>query len=284
MAKKSKRFRIGVEGATTDGRTIDRVWLTQMAANYSQQVYTAVVNMEHIKGYTPDSAFRRFGIVEALEAEEISEGPLKGKMALYAWIVPTDELVSMTAKLQKLFTSMEVNPKFSDTGEAYLVGLAVTDDPASLGTEMLQFSASAEANPLARRKQDRDNLFTAAEETLFEFEDLPEEKPGLFASIKALLSRKSADDDARFSDVHQAVEEVAGAHQSLSESVAEFGQSLGDLKRDFSQRLDDMQQKLSTAESDLSTLREQLTEEDSRSDRRPFSSGGNGSSEQLTTC
>lgn len=284
MAKKSKRFRIGVEGATTDGRTIDRVWLTQMAANYSQQVYTAVVNMEHIKGYTPDSSFRRFGIVEALEAEEISEGPLKGKMALYAWIVPTDELVSMTAKLQKLFTSMEVNPKFSDTGEAYLVGLAVTDDPASLGTEMLQFSASAEANPLARRKQDRDNLFTAAEETLFEFEDLPEEKPSFFASIKALLSRKSADDDARFADVHQAVEEVAGAHQALSESVAEVGQSVGDLKKDFSQRLDDMQQKLSTAETELSILREKLTEEDSRSDRRPLSSGGNGSSEQLTTC
>ncbi|HAU5500827.1 TPA: GPO family capsid scaffolding protein [Cronobacter sakazakii] len=284
MAKKSKRFRIGVEGVTTDGRTIDRVWLTQMAANYSQQVYTAVVNMEHIKGYTPDSAFRRFGIVEALEAEEISEGPLKGKMALYAWIVPTDELVSMTAKLQKLFTSMEVNPKFSDTGEAYLVGLAVTDDPASLGTEMLQFSASAEANPLARRKQDRDNLFTAAEETLFEFEDLPEEKPSLFASIKALLSRKSVDDDARFADVHLAVEEVAEAHQSLSESVAEVGQRVGNLKDDFSQRLDDMQQQLSTAENELSTLRERLSVEDSRSDRRPFSSGGNGSSDQLTTC
>jgi len=284
MAKKSKRFRIGVEGATTDGRTIERIWLTQMAANYSQQVYTAVVNMEHIKGYTPDSSFRRFGIVEALEAEEISEGQLKGKMALYAWIVPTDELVSMTAKMQKLFTSMEVNPKFSDTGEAYLVGLAVTDDPASLGTEMLQFSANAETNPLARRKQDRDNLFTAAEETLFEFEDLPEEKPSFFASIKALLSRKSIDDDARFADVHQAVEEVAEAHQSLSESVTEVGQSLGNLKDDFSKRLDDMQKKLTTAEGDLSTLREQLTEEDSRSDRRPFSSGGNGSSEQLTTC
>ena len=284
MAKKSKRFRIGVEGATTDGRTIERVWLTQMAANYNPQVYTAVINMEHIKGYTPDSSFRRFGIVEGLEAEEISEGPLKGKMALYSWIVPTDELVSMTAKLQKLFTSMEVNPKFSDTGEAYLVGLAVTDDPASLGTEMLQFSASAAVNPLARRKQDRDNLFTAAEETLLEFEDLPEEKPGLFASIKALLSRKSADDDDRFADVHLAVEEVAEAHQSLSESVAEVGQRVGNLKDDFSQRLDDMQQQLSTAESELSTLREKLSVEDSRSDRRPFSSGGNGSSDQLTTC
>jgi hypothetical protein len=38
---------------------------------------------------------------------------------------------------------MEVSTSFADTGKAYLVGLAATDDPASLGTEMLQFSASA---------------------------------------------------------------------------------------------------------------------------------------------
>lgn len=266
MAKKSKRFRIGVEGATTDGRTIERVWLTQMAANYNPQVYTAVVNMEHIKGYTPDSSFRRFGIVEKVEAEEISEGPLKGKMALYGWIVPTDELVSMTEKLQKTFTSMEVNPKFSDTGEAYLVGLAVTDDPASLGTEMLQFSAKAAVNPLARRKQAEGNLFTATEETTFEFEDVQGDKPGLFTRVKELLSRKASDDSARFADVHLAVEEVAGAHQKLSDSVGAVGESVSDLKVDFSKRLDDMQQKLGAAETEISNLREQLNREQPNSE------------------
>lgn len=151
MAKKAKRFRIGVEGATTDGRTIERSWLEQMAANYSPELYTAVINMEHIKGYTPDSPFRRFGVVEALDAEEISDGPLKGKLGLYALINPTDELVTLTGTMQKIFTSMEIRPEFADTGAAYLIGLAVTDDPASLGTEMLQFSASAGANPLANR-------------------------------------------------------------------------------------------------------------------------------------
>jgi hypothetical protein len=30
-----KRFHIGVEGATTDGRTIERAWLEQMAASYT---------------------------------------------------------------------------------------------------------------------------------------------------------------------------------------------------------------------------------------------------------
>ncbi|MCV4770805.1 GPO family capsid scaffolding protein, partial [Escherichia coli] len=85
-----------------------REWLTQMAASYNPQVYTALINMEHIKGFTPDGPFRRVGMVEELEAEEITEGALSGKMALYGWIAPTDDLVTMTSNWQKLFTSMEV--------------------------------------------------------------------------------------------------------------------------------------------------------------------------------
>jgi hypothetical protein len=42
---------------------------------------------------------------------------------------------------------MEVSTKFADTGKAYLVGLAATDDPASLGTEMLH---SAPAQRITR--------------------------------------------------------------------------------------------------------------------------------------
>lgn len=159
MTVKAKRFRIGVEGATTDGREIQREWLEQMAASYNPAVYTALINLEHIKSYLPDSTFNRYGKVTALFAEEITEGPLAGKMALYADVEPTESLVELVKKGQKLFTSMEVSPKFADTGKAYLVGLAATDDPASLGTEMLTFSASAAHNPLANRKQNPANLF-----------------------------------------------------------------------------------------------------------------------------
>ncbi|EFG5705248.1 TPA: hypothetical protein JLL01_001223 [Escherichia coli] len=148
MTVKAKRFRIGVEGATTDGREIQREWLEQMAASYNPAVYTALINLEHIKSYLPDSTFNRYGKVTALFAEEITEGPLAGKMALYADVEPTESLVELVKKGQKLFTSMEVSPKFADTGKAYLVGLAATDDPASLGTEMLTFSASAAHKPL----------------------------------------------------------------------------------------------------------------------------------------
>lgn len=61
MTVKAKRFRIGVEGATTDGREIQREWLEQMAASYNPAVYTALINLEHIKSYLPDSTFSCWG-------------------------------------------------------------------------------------------------------------------------------------------------------------------------------------------------------------------------------
>ncbi|MBC0855175.1 GPO family capsid scaffolding protein [Pantoea stewartii] len=281
MAKKAKRFRIGVEGVTTDGRTIERSWLEQMAANYDPAVYTAVINMEHIKGYTPDSAFRRFGVVDALDTEEISDGLLKGKLGLYAVINPTDELVTMTGNMQKLFTSMEIRPEFADTGEAYLIGLAVTDDPASLGTEMLQFSASAGANPLANRKQHPDNLFTAATETVIEFEDVADEKPSLFSRVSALFSNKQKSDDARFSDVHRAVELVATEQQAFSQRI----------ETALSEQVSRLQVQLSAEaaareqlQADFSQLQAQLSREDGRQDFRPRTPGnGNSNSQDVRT-
>ena len=277
MAVKAKRFRVGVEGATTDGRTIERAWLEQMAASYNPQVYTALINLEHIKGYTPDSPFRRFGTVDKLEAEEITDGPLKGKMALYAWITPSDDLVAYTRKLQKLFTSMEVNTSFADTGKAYLVGLAATDDPASLGTEMLQFSASAKSNPLAGRKQSPENLFTAAEETLIEWEEVQGEKPSLFARVAVMFAKKSQTDDARFSDVHRAVELVATEQQSLSERT---DQSLSAQDK----RLTALETSLQEQQAAFAELEQQLQQEDSRKDYRQRAPGGNAPAGTLTNC
>ncbi|HDX8750889.1 TPA: GPO family capsid scaffolding protein [Klebsiella michiganensis] len=277
MAVKAKRFRIGVEGATTDGRTIERAWLEQMAASYNPQVYTALINLEHIKGYTPDSPFRRFGTVDKLEAEEITDGPLKGKMALYAWITPSDDLVAYTRKLQKLFTSMEVNTSFADTGKAYLIGLAATDDPASLGTEMLQFSASAKSTPLAGRKQNPENLFTAAEETLIEWEEVQGEKTSLFARVTAMFTKKEQTDDARFSDVHRAVELVATEQQSLSERTNQSLSAQG-------KRIAELETALQEQQTAFSALELRLSQEDSRKDYRQRAPGGEAPAGTLTNC
>lgn len=182
-AKKSKKFRVAREGATTDGRKIERKWLEQMAANYDPKVFGARVNLEHMKGYLPDSPFRAYGDVLALSTEEEN-----GKLFLLAEISPTDDLVAMNKKRQKVYTSIEVDPEFADIGEAYMVGLAVTDDPASLGTEMLEFSASAKSNPLSYRKTRPENLFVAAEEVSLEFVDSDDEPNSDKKSLQQTVS------------------------------------------------------------------------------------------------
>ncbi|MEA5103104.1 GPO family capsid scaffolding protein [Pantoea sp. S18] len=281
MATKAKRFRIAVQGATTDGREISRDWISQMAKNYDPTVYGARVNMEHIKGYAADSTFRRFGDVTKVEAEEITEGPLIGKLALFGYIDPTPELVELTKARQKVYTSIEVNPKFSDTGEAYLIGLAVTDDPASLGTEYLSFSATAKASPLASRKQDKENLFTAAEETLIEFYDEADAGPSLLSRVKELFTRKEKTDDERFNDVSAAVTAVAEQVQKNGES---HSQQVVALEKTFSDRIAALEQEAGKDREALSTLHETLAKTDGGFNRRPPATGGDNKGSVQTDC
>ncbi|MCQ8229109.1 GPO family capsid scaffolding protein [Pantoea trifolii] len=278
---KAKRFRIAVEGATTDGREISREWISQMAKNYDPTVYGARVNMEHIKGYAADSPFRRYGDVTKVEVEEITEGALAGKLALFGYIDPTPDLIDLTRARQKIYTSVEINTKFADTGEAYLVGLAVTDDPASLGTEILSFSATAKANPLASRKQDKDNLFTAAEETLIELYEEADAAPSLLSRVKELFTRKEKTDDERFNDVSAAVTVIAEQVQHNGESYA---QQLADVKKTFSERLDALETEHGKDREALSALQDSLTRTDGNFNRRPSATGGDSKSSVMTDC
>ena len=154
---KSKWTRIAVEGATTDGRNIERSWIEEMAAQYSTNTYGARINCEHIKWSWPGGEFGAYGDVLALKAEEVEIGGAK-KLALFAQLEPNEALLALNKAGQKVYTSAEVDPKFADTGKAYLVGLAITDTPASLGTEALSFSATH--GNLANRKKNKDNLQT----------------------------------------------------------------------------------------------------------------------------
>ncbi|MFM4981485.1 GPO family capsid scaffolding protein [Aeromonas caviae] len=209
MAKKAKFKRVAVAGQTTDGRTIAPEWLTQAAKNYNQEKYGARVNLEHFRSLYPDSAFRAYGDVRSVYAEEVEIDGEK-KMALFAEIDPTDDLIKLTKARQKVYTSIELDLDFAGTGEAYLVGLAVTDSPASLGTEYLQFCAGAgEKSPLASRKQKPANLFSSAIETEIELSDEGYKGPSLAERITALFSSHKKQSTADFSDVHQAVETVA---------------------------------------------------------------------------
>ncbi|WP_224557345.1 GPO family capsid scaffolding protein [Pectobacterium versatile] len=284
MAKKvSKWFRVGVEGDTCDGRVIDANDIQDMAETFDPRVYGCRINLEHLKGLLPDSPFRRYGDVVELKAETIDDdSALKGKLALFAKITPTDELVALNKASQKVYTSMEIQPNFANTGKAYLVGLAVTDDPASLGTEMLEFSAKAKHNPLATRKSSPENLFSVATEVTLEFEDLPDVEPTLLTRVKALFGRKQSSDDARFNDVHEAVAEVAGQVQTNADSVE---QRFTQLEQRQQQDVATLTQKLSASEQQLTDLKATLDGTESLSQkRRPPATGGDGEASLLTNC
>ncbi|QNP59495.1 GPO family capsid scaffolding protein [Paenacidovorax monticola] len=158
----SKFFRVATEGATTDGREIQRSWIEQMAKNFNREKYGARVWLEHMRGMLPEGAFAALGDVLAVESRTVEDG----KLALFAQIEALPALVAMNKAKQKIYTSIEVDPNFAKSGEAYLTGLAVTDSPASLGTEVLKFAAgNPDASPFKGKKHSEGALFSAAVET-----------------------------------------------------------------------------------------------------------------------
>ena len=70
------------------------------------------------------------------------------KLTLFAQIEPNENLIELNKRKQKFIRQLKLIQISLTRVKAYLVGLAVTDSPASLGTDMLQFAANAEVNPL----------------------------------------------------------------------------------------------------------------------------------------
>ncbi|WP_118856163.1 GPO family capsid scaffolding protein [Haemophilus haemolyticus] len=275
MAKTSKWFVVATEGATTDGRTINRTWIEQMAANYDPKKYGARVNLEHIKWrymWNDDPHSKCYGDVVGLKTEENAEG----KLQLLAQIDPTDDLIKLNKDRQKIYTSIECDPNFADTGEAYLVGLAVTDNPASLGTEMLVFSAGASANPLNNRKEKAENLFTAAIETELEFEEVKEKGLSVFAKIRALFADKEKTDDERFADQTQAIE-------LLAEQTKETLEKLTVLSADLAKQQTELTEVKATNESIQAKFTTLEKAPSADFGKRPIVAG-EGKSEFLTDC
>lgn len=272
---KSKWFRIAVAGDTTDGREIQPEWIVQMAQNYDPNTYGARINMEHLRSVFPDGVFGAYGDVLALKTEKVTiDG--EEKDALFAQIEPTQSLIDLNQKRQKVYTSIEVDENFANKGSAYLVGLAVTDSPASLGTEMLAFAAGASVNPLADKKQRPENLFTAAVETKFEFEEVKPQQTysaGLLDKVKKLFTKqekaeqKSAES---FSEQEQAIVEIAT-------ETAKQGEVVSDLETKYST--------LNTAHEQLQKdFNEFKTKLDGEPDQQPRPMSGNSKFTENVDC
>ncbi|EEY3958087.1 GPO family capsid scaffolding protein [Salmonella enterica] len=284
MAKKvSKFFRIGVEGDTCDGRIISASDIQEMADTFDPRVYGCRINLEHIKSVLPDSPFKRYGDVVELKAEKIEDdSALNGKLALFAKISPSDDLVAMNKALQKVYTSMEIAPNFSNSGKCYLVGLAVTDDPASLGTEYLEFCRNAKHNPLNRFKANPENLISAATLAEIEFEDQPETVfTALTHKVKAIFSRKQVSDDARMNDVHEAVTAVT---EHVQTNLTAQDKRLSDMETAFATFKQELTGKVEETSQAFSDLKTTLDKTESFSQPRRAKASGGGGDELLTDC
>lgn len=144
---------IGVSGETADGRTILAKELQEMAEQYDPEIYGARINLEHMIFLFPDFA-GGYGDVIELKAEPWAKD--ETKTALLAKLNITDSLQKLWDSGQKIYTSMEITPRFADTKKAYLTGLAITDTPASLGTT---------ANYTAAKTKAEEKIFTAYRQT-----------------------------------------------------------------------------------------------------------------------
>lgn len=213
-----KKFRVAVSGSTVDGREISPVHLREATENFNPDVYAARVNVEHYLSPCPSSEFSAMGDVTALSTEDITEGPLAGRTALYAEIEPTERMKQLVADGKKIYSSIELHPQFSVNGRAYLVGLAMTDTPASLGTERLKFTAQQRQAVMTFNsiQGEAPLISEAIESEIIEMaEQRQEEGTQWFNRVMGIIGRGRKADDASFSRIQEAVEGVATSQADI---------------------------------------------------------------------
>lgn len=239
-----KFFRVAKEGVTADGRTIKGEHLEQMAKNYDPQKYAARVWIEHFRTIMPDGTFKAYGDVTELKTAKDTDG----KTVLLAKIDPTDALKKINKDRQKLYSSVEIDTSFSDTGEAYLVGLAVTDSPASLGTERLMFSAS---------QKHPNHLFSTYDDFEMPSDDsLLDQLKGFFAKFSQDQTASKAEDKVELSKGFEMV-------------IEHFNNELAKQQANFNTALADKETKYNALKAELDELKDKFTSVQDTLDKTP---------------
>ncbi len=211
---------IGTAGPTVDGRKISEQMLLEAAETYDPDEYEAVISSEHLLWW-----FGNFGRV----AKVRTSTDKKDRTVLQAKIHPNRRLIEMNSQGQRLHTSMELEPDFAGSGKAYLMGLAVTDEPASLGTSLLQFSkngAGQKTCPLLISQQS-ETINYSSSDVLPEFDD--PEKETLFEYLKRMLSREMKQSDPeetemtedQFNTLKDLAEKQLEATEGLNNTLAD---------------------------------------------------------------
>lgn len=260
-----KRFRVAREGQTVDGRSLSQQQIIDMSETYDPVEYTARINCEHMSGRWSglNSNYDVGALGDIIKVDHQMEtfkqnGVDVQLMCLYATLSVLPDLVEANKQGKKIFTSIEFYPKFADTDRAYLVGLAVTDQPASRGIEPLKFNRNADALCTDPNDQElilmtKDKSNPAADNTTTkdqptpqndDIQDLSNQSEGdgflqklstMFASKKSGMSKQEQDLVLEsFKKLNDKTDDVAKENEDLQTELSELKTAFEELKTQLS--------------------------------------------------
>jgi uncharacterized coiled-coil protein SlyX len=243
MADKSKWFKVATSGPTVDGREIKEEWIKDMAETYDMDEYTASIFQDHYGWYG------NYGQVVAIKAEKDA----KGRLCLFAQIKANKMLLALNKAGQKLFTSIRVIEDFAATGKAYLMHLAITDEPASLGTEQLSFSQNGEHSQIFAN-EDGVELDFNAPQTDEELAAEVTKRPGFLQRFFSKQTSPTQDDEPMTDEEKAAFkklqDELAEFKTKLEALTAEDGPAGDEAPREFAAEITALTEKITALENE----------------------------------
>jgi|GEM_PF-460847 len=283
---------IGVSGDTVDGRQISADDLKQMAESYDPAVYGARINLEHCYFTFPGWA-GGYGDVLELKAEPWHKD--ESKTALLARLSVLPNLQELWDGGEKIYTSMEIASDFAKSGRAYLVGLAITDSPASLGTTANFSVAAAQADKgktftpyhLTETNERRTIMTIAADKNAAAAEKplTAEAAEGIFSRLIAKFTKAeeaSADNKGNAPDETPAADEKADGKQPGKTEQDEGGKyaaqlaQAAELLEKFAEKMDGQQEKIKELEGKVAAFEKQLETVAFTGNRAPHTGVGEG--------
>ena len=278
---------IGVSGDTVDGRQISADDLKQMAESYDPAVYGARINLEHCYFTFPGWA-GGYGDVLELKAEPWHKD--ESKTALLARLSVLPNLQELWDGGEKIYTSMEIASDFAKSGRAYLVGLAITDSPASLGTTANFSVAAAQADkgktftPYHLTETNERTIMTIAADKSAAAADKPltaEAAENIFSRLLAKFTKaEETPADNKDDAAAQAADEKADGKQPGKTEQDEGGKYAAQLARaaelleKFAEKMDGQQEKIKELEGKVAAFEKQLETVAFTGNRAPHTGAG----------
>lgn len=169
---------IAAAGMTVDGREITEKDINDIVETYNAEKYGARINIDHymdMSGYKAEvySSIELNGGMLGDVIEVTKETNSDGVLVLKAVLAPNASFVQLNQADQHVYFSMEIDRDFCDSGQTYLIGLAVTDYPASCYTSRAHFSKE-------KKQGNTDVNFLLADLGLGHSQSAQHKKPNVF--------------------------------------------------------------------------------------------------------